>query len=200
MKLFWIPLARLLLYTISSKYCFSFIYIFSSRKYTSFLILKKKQKQKQKPLNFTPKEKKTADIFSSQYITYLRVVSQPQLLMTFRELPEIVFHLNCSSLPSYLTVVLQEEYSMPEMSKSLDSPRVPWREILKGMPALYPCIKVTFYFRTIFSSNARYYFYAQITYTCVIDRPTSIFRDLKKSSPAWLSLLSGSFHPIPCAQ
>lgn len=155
MKLFWIPLARLLLYTISSKYCFSFIYIFPPENTLHSWFSKKT-----KPLNFTPKEKKIADIFSSQYITYLWVVSQPQLLMTFRELPEIVFHLNCSSLPSYLTVVLQEEYSMPEMSKSLDSPRVPWREILKGMPALYPCIKVTFYFRTIFSSNARYYFYA----------------------------------------
>lgn len=116
--------------------------------------------------------------------------------MTFRELPEIVFHLNCSSLPSYLTVVLQEEYSMPEMSKSLDSPRVPWREILKGMPALYPCIKVTFYFRTIFSSNARYYFYAQITYTCVIDLPTSIFRDLKNHHLLDFHFFLGRFIPF----
>lgn len=98
---------------------------------------------------------------------------------TFRELPETVFHLNCSSLHCFLTVMLQEEYSMPEMSKSLDSLRVPGTEILKGMPVLYPCIEVTFCFRNVFSSNACYYFLCP-NYICLVTDPDLYFQRPKK--------------------
>lgn len=99
--------------------------------------------------------------------------------MTFRELPETVFHLNCSPL-----TLLFDSYTTGHSSIAIQFQRCQkaliLQEFLKGMPVPCPCIKVTFFFRNIFSSNACYYFYTQITHACVTDATPHPQRSKKK--------------------